>query len=398
MRGKWIVRGLTTVVAAVAIAALISTGAAGAAPADIGSYPAWTKTAAGQFSGTFPAAAAFPNATVATNDTGASVASGKSAFLGATTGWGQTFGSSRLQPYITIASLGQTNASTSTVTFDSATPVGWGFAVGDIDADYVTISATGPGGPLDSTQLGARNTNNNPVLNYCLNASPKPSTCGPGNNFTDVPAWCPATAMGVPCDGKPANSVVGHSLDSSGAYDWFVPTVPVTSMTLTFTPLSGLPNFQLWIVAPTPATTVTGTIVLPNEPAPPAGTQVALLDSTGAAVPNIQGDPVSSPVAPDGSFRLDTANGDYELAAVVPTGFTAPAPVPFTANSVDVDLGTLAISAAPVVVPPVVAPAGDPELAPTGANAVPLLLTGSGVILLGLLLVGASRRRRTTRQ
>lgn len=387
---------------ATALVAVLAWGStqANAATPPIGSFPTFTKTAAGTFDAVFSSASAFPSAQVVTTDAGASTASGKSAFLGASTGFGQTFGSTRLQPYLTIASLGASTASTTTVSFASAAPVGWGFALGDIDADYVSLAATGPGGAVTSAQFGAQNTTNVPFLNYCRNASPRPTPCpASGEPYTDVPAWCPGVISVAPCLGKPADSVVGSGSDTAGSYDWFIPTVPVTSLTLTFTPLSGLPNFQFWMVAPAPAATVTGTVSLPASPTDPipAGTAVGLLDAAGTAVPNIEGDPVTAPVSSTGSFSLVTELGSYQLQVIVPPGFTAPAPLPFTAAD-PVDLGTLAIAAvaaSPGAPPPV---AADPELAPTGSSPGSLLAGGTGATLLGGALlvrsVVAARRRR----
>ncbi|MHC5796765.1 hypothetical protein ACVXZ4_11460 [Lacisediminihabitans sp. FW035] len=397
-------RRLTSALLGLGIALVAVLGLGGipavAATPPIGSFPVWTKAAAGTFDATFSAASAFPSAHVVTTDTGASIASGKSAFLGATTGFGQTFGSTRLQPYLTIASLGASTASTTTITFASATPVGWGFAVGDIDADYVSLAAAGPGGAVTSAQFGAQNTNNVPFLNYCRNASPRPTPCpASGEPYADVPAWCAGVIPVAPCLGKPADSVVGNGSDTAGSYDWFIPTVPVSTLTLTFLPLSGLPNFQLWLVAPAPAAAVTGTISLPASPtAPvPAGTAVELLDAAGTAVPDIQGDPVTAPVASTGVFSLVAELGDYQLQVIVPAGFTAPAPVPFTAAADTVDLGTLAIAAVAAAAPAPAPAAADPALAPTGTAPGQVLAAGFGLVGLGAALLGgallAARRR-----
>jgi hypothetical protein len=252
---------------------------------------------------------------------------------------------------------------------------------------------------VTSAQFGAQNTTNVPFLNYCRNASPRPTPCpASGEPYTDVPAWCPGVIAVAPCLGKPADSVVGRGSDTAGAYDWFIPTVPVTSLTLTFTPQAGLPNFQLWMVAPAPAATVTGTVALPGSPADPipAGTAVELLDAAGTAVPNIEGDPVTAPVSSTGAFSLVTEAGIYQLQVIVPPGFTAPAPLAFTAAD-PVDLGTLAIAAvaaSPGAPPTVVA---DPQLARTGASPGFILAGGVGVTLLGaalLVLSGQSAGRR----
>ncbi|CAN5167875.1 hypothetical protein BH09ACT1_BH09ACT1_26190 [soil metagenome] len=380
------------------VVGVVNPPSAMAATAPIGAFPTWTKTAPGAFTGVFSAAAAFPSVSVTSSDTVSAIASGQSAFLGASTGFGQRFGSSRLQPYLTISSLGAVNPSVTTLTFASTTPVGWGIAFGDIDADYVTIAATGPGGALTSAELGAQDTTNVPYLNYCRNASPKPGTCGSGTIFNDAPAWCPTGVVGAPCTGKPANSVVGSGTDTAGAYDWFVPTVGIDSITLTFTPQLGLPSFQLWLVAPAAASTVTGTVALGGTPTVPTGTSVELLDSAGAAVPDIQGNPVASTVASDGTFALVTEQGSFQLQVVPPSGFAVPAPIPFTAGAADAALGTIAVQAAaviPIPAAPTVAPgAADPTLAATGPDDLPLGLSGLALLGVGLLLTATSRRHQ----
>ena len=110
----------------------------------------------------------------------------------------------------------------------------------------VTISAVGPNGPLTAAQLGFQG-----AFNYCQ-STPVPSSCAAGS--TDVPVWNPATS-----------TLIGNVNDTSGAAAWFVPTVPVTSITFVFTVQSGIPIYQVWFAAPT--STISGEV----EGAPPAG-------------------------------------------------------------------------------------------------------------------------------
>ena len=117
-------------------------------------------------------------------------------------------------------------------------------------------------------------------------------------------------------------------------------------------PLTGLPNFQLWLVAPLPAATVTGEVAFEDPATPiPSGTAIQLLDDTGAPVMDM----------PD----------EFPLAVSI--------------DSDVVDLGAFAIS---------LAAAGDPdELVRTGVD--PFWpLVGAGVVAaLGVLLL--MKRRRT---
>jgi len=381
------------------LAAVIAVPVSGAAPVaaatpPVGVFPTWVKTGPGAFTGSFAAASGFPDVTVVTDDTGATVAAGKSAFLGPTTGFGQQFGTSRLQPYLTIASLGQTNASTTSVTFDGPTPAGWGIAVGDVDADYVTLAATGPGGAVTPAQFGAQDSTAGSIpLNYCLDASPKPGTCTTAMApYTDYPELCGTGSTYPLCATLPPGTIsaVGHGSDTAGSYDWFTPTVPITELTLTFAPLSGLPNFQLWLVAPSPAGTVTGTVAFEDPATPiPTGTSIQLLDDTGASVTDMLDEPVLVPVEPDGSFEFATGFGDYEIDLEEPSTVADPDgfPLAITVDGDVVDLGTFVIAPAAV---------GDPGgLVETGVDPFWPLLAAGVVLAVGLLLlVPAFSRRR----
>ncbi len=398
-------RGMSTFAAAVLAAGLIvgggAVGPAVAAPAPIGAFPVWTKTSATTFSGQLPAAAGGGVIGVVTDASSPTVAeTGTAAFLGAQTGFGKRFGTSRYQSYLSIGLAPLLAPSTTTITIPASMPAGWGLAVGDIDADTVTITATGSGGvPLTPAQLGAQDTGlpGTPapdLLNYCQGASPKPSGCGPGTTFTDAPIWCPDATFGG-CAGLPAYpTVVGSGTDTAGAYDWFVPTVPVEQVTLTFRLQLGIPSYQLWIVAPASASTVSGVVQLtPGVPAP-AGTVLAL-EQAGAPVLDIEQQPVVIPLASDGSFAFDTADGAYELDVVLPPGTPAPsglAPLAFIAGGGAAALGTVAFAPVPAVPVPAAGP-GAAELPATGsAPGLPLLL-GLGLVALGTALALVRHRR-----
>ena len=383
---------------AVAVAVAVAIPATAATP-PVGSFPDFQKTAPGEFTAYFSDYTGFPDVSISTDNAGAAIASGKSAFLGASTGFGKQFGSSRQQPYITIASLGQDadDFSTTTLTFAESTPAGWGIAFGDVDADYVTMTATGPGGAVTPEQFGAQDSMaGDDFLNYCRDASPKPGTCSAAQApYDDYPELCGTGSTYPLCASLPPGSIsaVGHGADTAGSYDWFVPTVPIDEITLTFTPLAGSPNFQLWLVAPSPAATVTAALELGDgeQPIPP-GTRVELLDDAGAPVTDIEGDPVVVEVAPDGSFSLVTEFGDYRLDLDLPAD-VAPAdpddfPLEFTADSDVVDLGTFAIAAAPGDPGDAGGPGGTPRLVETGVDPIVplgvasiLLIAGSAVIV-----------------
>lgn len=394
--------GTSGAIAALAALLIVGGGAVGpaaAAPAPIGAFPVWTATSPTTFSGVLPAAAGGGVIGVVTDASSPTVAeTGTAAFLGSQTGFGARFGSSRYQSYLSIGLAPLLAPSTTTIAIPASMPAGWGLALGDIDADLVTITATGAGGvPLTPAQLGAQDTGlpGTPpaaFLNYCQGASPKPSGCGAGTTFTDAPIWCPDAASGG-CAGLPAYpTVLGNGTDTAGAYDWFVPTVPVEQVTLTFRLRLGIPSYQLWIVAPASASTVSGVAQLtPGVPAP-TGTVLAL-EQGGAPVLDIEQQPVTVPVAADGSFAFDTIDGAYELEVVLPAGAAAPpglAPIALSVAGGAVDLGALAF--APAAAVPAPAPAAA-RLPATGSDPGVPLLVGGGLVLLGSALALVRHRR-----
>jgi hypothetical protein len=370
-------------VTAIAAAFIFVASPAQAATPPVGVFPVITATGTG-FDATFTAASGMPTAHIVT-DAAASPAAGASAFLGAATTFGAEYGSSRKQPYLTVPSVPPFAASTTTITFDSPTPIGWGFALGDVDADYVSIAAsTGPTA-LTTAQLGVQAPGN-----YCDGASPSPTACSGVVAPFDVPAWCGDPVPAANCAGKPVDTLLGSGTNTAGAYGWFRPTVPVTSVTLTFTPQLGFPTFQLWLVALFPAATVTGTIVTPDPL--PAETTLMLLDDAGAPVTDILDQPVLIPVDPDGDFEFETAFGDYQLDFDPPPGVeVAPDvfPLEISADRDTLELGSIALADA--VDPP---GGGDPtELVRTGVDPAVPIAVAVAVAALGLVLLLKRRKK-----
>jgi hypothetical protein len=372
--------------AAMAITPTVSASADSAPPGTIGSFPTWSIAASPtpgetyQGAATWSAAAGFPATSWITNSSTTKVPTGDSAFLGASTGFGQTFGSSRSQPYLYL-SPASSGPSTTTITFAGAPPTGWGFAVGDIDADFVQILATDASNhTVSGTALGAQDTGGAPLLNYCNNV-PKPSTCGTGP-FTDAPLWyANGTTVGGTAYTTPM--VVGNVADTSGAYDWFVPSADVRTLTLIYHVQSGFPIMQLWLAAHAPASTIIGSVQQAGGAPIPVGTDVDLENANGAPVLDIQGDPVDAAVAPDGSFSLVTEQADYDLAFTVPEGF---APIP----TESVDATSASVTLDPVVI--------RPALATTGVDEAPTVTAAVLLLLLGIALTLIRRRRVPSRR
>lgn len=351
---------LTLAVAGVACAA----APAQAAPITIGAFPTWTMEATGTpgatYTGTatFADAVGFPGTTVTTNSTTVKTPTGQSAWLGDSTGFGQHFGSTRAQPYLYLSPAG-TGPSTTTIEFDGPPPAGWGLAVGDIDADFVeVIPRDADGDAMPGSVLNAQDTTGTPLLNYCNNV-PKPSSCtGPGP-FTDSPYWY---ENGLTVGGATYMTpvVLGNVLDTFGAYDWFLPTQEVRSVDLVFHVQSGFPIYQLWLAAPTPAATVTGRVVVPNDDPVPPGTSILLENPDDTPVLDIANEPVVIEIQPDGTFEFVTGKGEYELEFVVPEGYDPIPPISLDVVDDEVTVADIELAPTPAEEPDPDPPTDDP--------------------------------------
>ncbi|WP_188283983.1 Ig-like domain-containing protein [Streptomyces sp. CBMA29] len=323
------------VLAAAATAAVMIPLAATPAAAAGSAYGEWSETAL------HVPVTGFPDAAFTTDSSSVTTPSGVSTFLNDSTPFGAAYGSSRGQNYLSLRpSTGGANGqpSLTTLTFAAATPVGWGFTLGDIDADQVRITATGVGGVrLTAAQLGFQST-----FNYCV-GTPKPSVCGSGPN-TDVPTWDPATS-----------TLRGNVNDTNGASGWFRPTAPVTSVSFTYSVLSGAPVYQIWMAAPD--ADISGRIT--SGCGIPPGTAVRLRTATGAAVLDSAGQPVAAAVDADGTYSFSgVATGRFRVVLPVPAGYAATGPTSRTADTSggDVRGADFRIGCTPEPAPPVTVP------------------------------------------
>jgi hypothetical protein len=251
-----------------------------------GTSPSWSGTATVDVAG-------FPAVTAGTNGNSTMVPSGSSIWLSAVTPFGGVFGSSKERPYLVVGTASGNGSSTTTISFVAPTPTqvadsGWGFALGDVDADMVTVSALNARGePVTVAELGWQGS-----FNYC-SVSPKPTGC-PGGTSTDEPTWNAATS-----------TLIGNGSDTGGASGWFRPTVALSSITLLFSPVVGFPSYQIWIAA-AGGLEVSGTVTLEidgTSAGPIAGATVALLGSDGAPV-TVGGVPVETTSGVDGAWTL----------------------------------------------------------------------------------------------
>lgn len=248
------------------------------------------------------------SATFTTTSTAPSLQSGKSTYLSANTPFGNVFGSSEGMPYLLLHTAAGRTPSATTFTFRTAAPAsGWGFTLGDIDADQVTITATdAAGAPVPAASLGYESS-----FNFCA-VTPRPSSCGTGP-FTDKPVWDEATA-----------TLAGNGADTQGASAWFRPAAAIKTLTFTFSRLSGLPAYQIWFAGL--SAEVRGNVTVTPDDGPPP-TTLRLLYADGSPVLNALGQPVTTTTGADGSYAFpDIATGDYIVAMETPRGFTATGP------------------------------------------------------------------------
>lgn len=373
------------VLVVVALMGTSATAAAAVEPDEVGTFPTWQLGgASGAFTATatFPAAAGFAPVTLTSDASTLTGPSGVTGFLGASTAFGQEFGSSRSQPYLNIGTRPAGAYSTTTLTFSGVQPDGWGFAFGDVDADWVFIRAWTDAArtdALDIAELGFQSAGNS-----CTNV-PRPGSCGAAP-YSDAPVWVTAAETFDTVDYVPS-TLRGNSLpgapavtrDTSGAYGWFLPSVDISVMEVLVGPRDGIPTVQLWLAAPAPKATIIGTITVPGESVVPDGTIVQLNNADGSPVLDAEEQPVSTPVGPDGSFVFETeqrpADDPYELVVIPPAGYTAPEPVLVIAD-------TAAPAAVAILMPPV-----EPELAASGAAPGLVPLVALGAVLSGAFLV-----------
>lgn len=320
-------RRLTVALTATLSAAAVVLGAGLLAPASAATTTGWADWepltgGAGSWSTSIaPLAGGFPAASVVSDSRGGvGVISGDSTWLSTGTPVGQRYGSSRNQEYLNLRPRADTptGASTTTYTFDSPTPAsGWTFVLGDIDADQVQVAATDAAGRLlTAEQLGYRGG-----FNYCAPGLPaKPSCTG---SATDVPTWDPT-----------ARTLTGNAaaLDTAGSAGWFEPSVPVSTLTLTFARRAGLPVYQTWFAAL--ARDVSGVVTdeTPGAEGPLGGVTLTLVGPLGQTL-------ATTTSGLDGSYGFPgfTATDGYHVEVTPPPGKIATTPVRLPADLSETD-------------------------------------------------------------
>ncbi|GAA1960990.1 Ig-like domain-containing protein [Agromyces allii] len=331
-------RGLAAALAAVATAVVLATS--GLTPASAAEVDTWGTfgVSAAPFTGSVAMPGNFPATTFTSTSSAATVISGASTWQAASTPVGSVFGSSRDRTYLTQRPAANNAASPAVTVYTFATPTpssGWAFVLGDIDADEVTLSATGPGGaPVAVADLGYQES-----YNSCHRAG------GPScdaANLNDRPSWRDDGATGL---------LLGNAraADTDGATAWFAPSVPIASLTMSYRWRSGFPIYQTWFVAKT--FSAGGTVTL--DDAPLAGATVTVYDDAGTVV----GTAVSG-ASGAWSLPLLIATGPYRAVVAPPAGIAALADRTFSLTESDADAVDF-----PFVTPP--APLAEVDAAST---------------------------------
>lgn len=296
----------------------------------------------GAYTGTVAMPANFPVTTFTSTSRQATVPTGASTWQAASTPVGAAFGSSLNRPYLNLRPAADNASSPAVTTYTFATPTpsqGWAFVLGDIDADQVTLSATGANGAaVLVSALGFQGS-----FNYC-HRSGGPS-CDSANR-NDLPVWTVNGNSGL---------LIGNSTatDSEGAAAWFRPTESLTSITMSFQQRSGLPVYQTWFAAKSFA--VSGVVTLDGTPLP--GSVVTVRDENDQVVGTATADSV-------GAWSLPAlmASGPYRAEVAAPSGIAALAPREFSlvgADAAGVDF--------PFVTPPPPAAVDDSDTTTQGA-------------------------------
>ena len=279
-------------------------GATTASAATAGTWGSFTVTGSSRdYAGTMTLPGGFPETTFTSTSRQATVPSGSSTWQAASTPPGAVHGSSRGLPYLNLRPQQDrptpAAASVTTWSFASPTPTaGWSFVLGDVDADQVTIAATG----ADGTAVAPSALGFGSAYNYCrVPGGPSCDAAG----LADVPAWDAASGVLV---GNPA------AADTEGAAAWFSPTVPLRSLSLTFQQRAGFPVYQTWFATTTRS--LSGTVTEGGAAYPAAA--VSVRDASGTVV-------AETTTAADGTYDVPalTAAPGYRVTVAPPAGSPA---------------------------------------------------------------------------
>ena len=368
------IRKVATAFALIALAgsaALLSAvSPAAAAPGD-----GYGTVSAPGATGTITLPAGFPVISFTTDSRAPATFPGTSAYLSAGTAFGAKFGSSQGHPYLSLRPRQDSAGNPSTTTFSFATPTpigGWGFALGDVDAEQVVISAIdAAGNPVPSTAFGVS------TFNYCAAA-------GSGCTGTSVPTATPSP-FSIAIEDLGCPTIPGQCTTAGEAAS-IDPTVSLSTLTVVSNWKQGFPAYQAWFA--TIARAVSGTMTTSCAVSAPLSAQ--LLDGSGAVVAN------SAVTNGTFSFPLVAARADYTVRAdpaALPANVTTnSAPANTSASDATGVTVTPTCATSPTAVDPGAGAAAAPALAATGTD--PRLLSFGALILMatGLMATGIALR------
>lgn len=302
----------------------------------------------------------FPPSHITTDSTAPSQASGASTFLNDATPFGAVFGSSQGKPYALLRSAKGLNPSTTVLHFGRPLAPGtWGFALGDVDAEKVRVTAYDAAGvQIPASALGFQGS-----FNFCQFGTPRPNSCN--QRDIDQPRWDPASSY-----------LVGNVADTNGASGWFRPAANVSTLELYAVVQTGIPAYQLWLAA---------------LDQPPAERE----RPTTPPTPTQPGQPVVIPVCAGTSKNIDlmsgaehgtiTSHANCTVTYTPDPGFTGDDSFTLRIETAD---GRVLVRSFDVKVARTLAATGVPGGLPAAAAAA-LALLGAGAVL-----TAATRRAR----
>ncbi|KAA1424652.1 hypothetical protein FE697_001635 [Mumia zhuanghuii] len=311
---------LVALVAALLVGVAATGGPAGAVATAFASWGSFEGSANAYRTTMQLSGAAFPTATMTSDSRGGTVGIASSAFFNAATPVGQAYGSSQGSSYVVLRPRADnaTAPSVTTYAFESPTPAQqWGFALSDVDADAVTISAVVADGDgvrqATGAELGFQG-----AFNVCSFGTPRPGGCTA--SIGDVPTWDPATRT---LTGNP------QALDTVGATGWFEPAVRIRSLSLTFRQRAGLPAYQTWFFNRTH--TLAGTVSdvsTGGAACPVGGTVLRLVDQNGRDV-------ATTTASDDGAYSFGEVASQigYRVILEAPEGCAVVGPAQQTADA-----------------------------------------------------------------
>ena len=257
------------------------------------------------------------------------------------------------------APLGQgpeTDPSTTVVHFERPPAPGtWGFALGDVDAEKVQVTAyDAAGNRIPTSALGFQSS-----FNFCQSGPPRPGSCA-GQNDTDQPVWDAGSSY-----------LVGNVADTNGASGWFRPAAEVTTLELYSVVQTGIPVYQFWLAAnDQPQVPM---LIRRRETAPPALTP----PGTPVVIPVCEGTSKNIDLISGAEHGTITSHANCTVTYAPDPGFTGNDSFTLRIETAD---GRILVRSFDVKVARSLPVTGAPDALPAEAGAA-LALLGAGAVL-----------------